>query len=143
MVLLGYSPFLKRSVSSLLYILYSENRVRDDTSIARIEGEKDDRKKAARAVRLTEAMRFSPEARTNQEIMATDTMVVRMNCYEPGQVTPMHLHPDEDEVIFVVEGRSKFTFKDVDDLPFKRATSSVYRPTSSIRSRRDPRAVPW
>lgn len=76
-------------------------------------------KKAARAVRLAEAMRFSPEARTNQEIMATDTMVVRMNCYEPGQVTPMHLHPDEDEVIYVVEGAGKFTFKDADDLPFQ------------------------
>ena len=76
-------------------------------------------KKAARTVHLAEAMRFSPEARTNQEIMATDTMVVRMNCYEPGQVTPMHLHPDEDEIIYVVEGAGKFIFKDADDLPFR------------------------
>ena len=56
----------------------------------------------ARSVNVTEAVNFSPHARTNQEIMATGNLVTRMNCYEPGQSTPRHMHPDEDETLYVV-----------------------------------------
>ena len=65
------------------------------------------------------AATFSSDARVNREIMATDTMVTRMNCYEPGQVTPMHMHPGEDEVIYIVEGGGAIAFQDREDLPFK------------------------
>lgn len=78
-------------------------------------------KDTARCVNVAEAANFSPDARVNQELMATGSLVTRMNCYEPGQVTPMHMHPDEDEILYIVEGRGTVAFKDKDlkDLPFK------------------------
>ena len=78
-------------------------------------------KDAADLLNVAETAHFSPDARVNEQIMATDTMVVRMNCYEPGQITPMHLHPGEDELIYIVEGEGTFAFRDADleDLTFK------------------------
>jgi len=76
-------------------------------------------KAAPRCVNVAKAATFSSDARVNREIMATDTMVTRMNCYEPGQVTPMHMHPGEDEVIYIVEGGGAIAFQDREDLPFK------------------------
>ena len=35
-----------------------------------------------------------------------------MNCYEPGQITPLHMHPSDDEVVFCVEGRGAVTFEE-------------------------------
>ena len=74
---------------------------------------------AARCVNVAEAANFSAQARVNQELMATHDLVTRMNCYEPGQVTPMHMHPDEDEVLYIVEGGGAVTFEERDDLPVK------------------------
>ena len=73
----------------------------------------------ARCVNVAESANFSPHARVNRELMATDDLVTRMNCYEPGQVTPMHMHPDEDEVLYIVEGQGVVTFEVGEDLPFK------------------------
>lgn len=72
---------------------------------------------AARSVNVAAAAHFSPDARVNEELMATAGLVVRMNCYEPGQVTPMHLHPDEDEILYIVEGRGTVSFEGRGDLP--------------------------
>ena len=58
----------------------------------------------AYCVNVDEASTFSSRARVNQELMATGDAVVRVNCYEPVQVTPIHKHPEEDEVIYIVEG---------------------------------------
>lgn len=76
-------------------------------------------RKAARSVNLADAAAFSAVARVNKELMATDGLVVRMNCYEPGQATPMHMHPNEDEILYVVEGAGTVGFADSDDLPVK------------------------
>lgn len=76
-------------------------------------------KNAAHCVSVPETAQFSPEARVNRELMTTKSLVARMNCYEPGQVTPMHMHPGEDEILYIVEGEGKVTFKDSDDLLFK------------------------
>ena len=75
---------------------------------------------APRCVNIAEAAHFSPDMRVNEEVMATPTMVTRMNCYEPGQVTPMHLHPGEDEIIYVVDGGGHIAFPERDDLPFRK-----------------------
>ncbi len=74
---------------------------------------------SARFINVPEAATFSPEMRVNRELIATRSLVTRMNCYEPGQVTPMHMHPGEDEILYVVDGSGRFTFQDRDDLPFK------------------------
>jgi quercetin dioxygenase-like cupin family protein len=63
------------------------------------------------AVNINELKRYSPEARVNQPVLASRDLVTRMNCYEPGQITPLHMHPDDDEVVFCVEGRGAVTFE--------------------------------
>ena len=69
------------------------------------------------SLNINELKRYSREARVNQPLLASKDLVTRMNCYEPGQVTPFHVHPDDDEVIFCVEGRGAITFEGRDDVP--------------------------
>jgi len=61
--------------------------------------------------------RYSTEARVNQPLLDSHDLVTRMNCYEPGQITPMHVHPNDDEVIFCLEGRGFITFGDRPHVP--------------------------
>jgi quercetin dioxygenase-like cupin family protein len=49
------------------------------------------------------------EARVNQPLLDSRDLVTRMSCDEPDQVTPLHLHPDDDEGVFCVEGRGAVT----------------------------------
>jgi len=69
------------------------------------------------ALNINALKRYSPEARVNQPLLDSNDLVTRMNCYEPGQITPLHIHPDDDEVVFCVEGRGAITFEDRDDVP--------------------------
>jgi quercetin dioxygenase-like cupin family protein len=64
------------------------------------------------ALNIHSLIRYSAEARVNQPLLASKDFVTRMNCYEPGQVTPFHVHPHDDEVIFCVQGRGAITFAD-------------------------------
>ena len=72
---------------------------------------------SVQSLNINDLKRYAPEARVNQPLLSSNDLVTRMNCYEPGQATPMHVHPDDDEVIFCVEGRGAITFADRDDLP--------------------------
>lgn len=74
---------------------------------------------AARSVNVAAAAHFLPDARVNEELMATADLVVRMNCYEAGQVTPMHMHPEEDEILYIVEGKGTVAFEGRADLPVR------------------------
>ena len=73
----------------------------------------------AYCVNVDEASTFSSTARVNRELMATGDAVVHLNCYEPSPITPMHKHPEEDEVLYIVEGAGFLRFETKDDLPFK------------------------
>jgi quercetin dioxygenase-like cupin family protein len=66
------------------------------------------------AVNINDLIRYSPEARVNQPVLNSKDIVTRMNCYEPGQITPRHVHPDDDEIVFCVEGRGKVAFEGSD-----------------------------
>ena len=72
---------------------------------------------SVQAVNINELKRYAPEARVNLPLLASKDLVTRMNCYEPGQITPLHIHPDHDEVIFCVEGRGAVTFEEREDVP--------------------------
>ena len=72
---------------------------------------------AVQSLNINELKRYSREARVNQPLLASKDLVTRMNCYEPGQVTPFHVHPQDDEVIFCVEGRGAITFDGRADVP--------------------------
>ena len=69
------------------------------------------------AVNINDLKRYAPEARVNQPVLSSKDVITRMNCYEPGQITPLHLHPNHDEVVFCVEGRGAVTFEERDDVP--------------------------
>jgi quercetin dioxygenase-like cupin family protein len=69
------------------------------------------------SVNINDLKRFSSEARVNQPVVSSKDVVTRMNCYEPGQITPLHMHPADDEVVFCVEGRGALTFEEREDVP--------------------------
>jgi quercetin dioxygenase-like cupin family protein len=74
------------------------------------------------AVNINELKRYAPDARVNQPLLSSKDLVTRMNCYEPGQITPLHMHPTHDEVVFCVEGRGAVTFEERDDVPMSPGT---------------------
>jgi quercetin dioxygenase-like cupin family protein len=74
---------------------------------------------SVQAVNIHDLKRYAPEARVNQPLLSSSDLVTRMNCYEPGQITPLHIHPDDDEVVYCVEGRGAVTFEDRDAVPLK------------------------
>jgi quercetin dioxygenase-like cupin family protein len=69
------------------------------------------------SLNINDLKKYSPEARVNLPLITCNDFITRMNCYEPGQVTPFHVHPNDDEVIFCVEGRGAITFADRPDVP--------------------------
>jgi quercetin dioxygenase-like cupin family protein len=69
------------------------------------------------AVNINDLKRYAPEARVNQPLLSSTDLITRMNCYEPGQITPLHMHPDDDEVVFCIEGRGAVTFEERDAVP--------------------------
>jgi len=69
------------------------------------------------AVNINDLKRYAPEARVNQPVLSSKDLVTRMNCYEPGQITPLHIHPDDDEIVFCVEGRGAVTFEEREAVP--------------------------
>ena len=71
------------------------------------------------SLNINDLKKYSSEARVNQPLMESKDFVTRMNCYEPGQVTPFHVHPNDDEVIYCVEGRGAITFADRPDVPIE------------------------
>ncbi|MCC7082756.1 MAG: cupin domain-containing protein [Burkholderiales bacterium] len=71
----------------------------------------------APALNINDLKRFSPLARVNLALLQSKDLVTRMNCYEPGQVTPVHMHPEHDEIVFCVEGRGRITFAGLDEVP--------------------------
>ena len=71
------------------------------------------------SLNINSLIKYSPDARVNQPLLDSKDFVTRMNCYEPGQVTPFHVHPNDDEVIFCVEGRGAITFADRPKVPIE------------------------
>jgi quercetin dioxygenase-like cupin family protein len=47
---------------------------------------------------------FAPDKRVRKMLFKTDQLWSEIACYEPGQSTPMHHHPREEEAIFVLQG---------------------------------------
>jgi len=74
------------------------------------------------AVNINELKRYAPDARVNLPLLSSKDLVTRMNCYEPGQITPLHVHPDDDEVVFCVEGRGAVTFEGREAVPLQPGT---------------------
>jgi len=100
-------------------------------------------KGTVQALNINDLTRYSSEMRVNQSLLSSNDFVTRMGCYEPGQVTPLHFHPNDDEVLFCVQGRGSITFGDRDDVPIS-AGSLVSVPaglTHGIKAAPDSRMV--
>ena len=69
------------------------------------------------SVNIYDMPRYSFDARVNQPLLASKDLVTRMNCYEPGQITPLHVHPTDDEVVLCIEGRGAITFESLPAVP--------------------------
>jgi quercetin dioxygenase-like cupin family protein len=54
---------------------------------------------------LKAAQEFTADKRVRKALVKGGQIDVEMACYEPGQSTPMHAHPRQDEIFYVVEGR--------------------------------------
>jgi quercetin dioxygenase-like cupin family protein len=74
------------------------------------------------SLNIKDLIQYSSEARVNLPLLASKDLVTRMNCYEPGQVTPFHVHPTDDEVIYCVEGRGAITFESLPPAPLAPGT---------------------
>ena len=55
-------------------------------------------------LRIEELVEFSTEKRIRKKLYGSEKIVTELLCYEPGQSTPMHQHPQQDEVFYVLEG---------------------------------------
>jgi quercetin dioxygenase-like cupin family protein len=59
---------------------------------------------AAQVFDLHALKAFAPDKRVRTMLFKTDQLWSEIACYEPGQSTPLHSHPREEEAIFVLEG---------------------------------------
>lgn len=53
---------------------------------------------------LKAVQEFAADKRVRKALVKGGQIDVEMVCYEPGQSTPMHSHPRQDEIFYVVDG---------------------------------------
>jgi quercetin dioxygenase-like cupin family protein len=69
----------------------------DDAAVATVAG-------VTQVFDLHALKAFAPDKRVRKMLFKTDQLWSEIACYEPGQSTVMHMHPKEEEAIFVLEG---------------------------------------
>ena len=55
-------------------------------------------------VSIDDLKEFATDKRIRKKVAGSEKIVAEMVCYTPGQVTPNHMHPKQDEIFYVVEG---------------------------------------
>ena len=58
---------------------------------------------------VEDLVEFSAVKRIRKKLLGSGKIVAELLCYEPGQGTPVHHHPQQDEVFYVVEETGKLT----------------------------------
>ncbi|MGE5754003.1 MAG: cupin domain-containing protein [Deltaproteobacteria bacterium] len=74
-------------------------------------------------------LEYSPARQTRKKLIASENLVAELVCYEPGQATAPHLHPRQDEIFHIIEGRGTILV-DEDEVPVS-AGSVVFVPAGS------------
>ena len=59
-------------------------------------------------VDLKRAVEFSPDRHVQKSLAESPRCGISIACWEPGQVSPIHSHPDADEVYHVLHGEGVF-----------------------------------
>ncbi|MGD9044002.1 MAG: hypothetical protein PVG06_09830 [Desulfobacterales bacterium] len=49
-------------------------------------------------LRIEDIKEFSTEKRIRKKLLGSEKIVAEFVCYEPGQGTPEHVHPKQDEI---------------------------------------------
>ncbi len=79
----------------------------DETAVAATTG-------VAQAFDLNALKAFAPDKRVRKMLFKTDQLWSEIACYEPGQSTPIHHHPREEEAIYVLEGAANMSINGVE-----------------------------
>jgi quercetin dioxygenase-like cupin family protein len=64
------------------------------------------------ARRLADLVSFQPANGTKADLFRGDRLFVGLNCFEPGQRQPSHVHGGADKFYYVVSGRARFLVAD-------------------------------
>lgn len=60
---------------------------------------------------VNDAVEFSAAKRIRKKLLGSQRIVTELLCYEAGQSTPVHHHPQQDEVFYVLEGSGKILIR--------------------------------
>ena len=63
-------------------------------------------------IQINAVKEFSKEKRIRKKLLGSEKLAAEFLCYEPGQSTPQHPHPKQDELFYVIEGRGTFIVDD-------------------------------
>ncbi|MGD9032047.1 MAG: cupin domain-containing protein, partial [Desulfobacteraceae bacterium] len=63
-------------------------------------------------VSIDDLKEFATDKRIRKKLASSEKIVAEMVCYTPGQVTPNHMHPKQDEIFYVVEGKGTMIVDD-------------------------------
>ena len=74
----------------------------DETAVATTTG-------VAQVFDLNALKAFASDKRVRKMLFKTDQLWSEIACYEPGQSTPMHSHPREEEAIYVLQGTANMS----------------------------------
>ena len=74
----------------------------DEAAVATVTG-------VAQVFDLHALKAFAADKRVRKMLFKTDQLWSEIACYEPGQSTVMHVHPREEEAIFVLQGTANMS----------------------------------
>jgi len=60
-------------------------------------------------ISIREIEEFAAARRIKKKLFVSERMKSEILFYEPGQGTPEHVHPTEDEIFYVIDGHGTFT----------------------------------
>src|SRR5262245_4837228 len=62
--------------------------------------------------RLADLVSFHAEKGTKTDLFRGDRLFLGLNCFDPGQSQPTHVHGGADKFYYVVSGRARFRIAD-------------------------------
>jgi quercetin dioxygenase-like cupin family protein len=74
-------------------------------------------------------LEYSSARQTRKKLIASESLIAELVCYEPGQATTHHVHPRQDEIFHVIEGGGTILV-DEEEAPVS-AGSVVFVPAGS------------
>ncbi len=83
------------------------------------------------SINLNDLIEFDQESRlVRKKMIQSETIVSEIACYEPGQITKTHVHPNQDEIFYCLEGAGAITFAAQQNVAIERG-SMVFVPAGT------------